>query len=153
MSLEGESLDGREHLLDGVGLRDLLDSLGSELGVELLLPVGDLAESDALGFELLDDLLVLPADTLGEVAEDGVLASGLQLGHTEGSGDDHTVGALVGRRDALEALKREERKMMSTWKTIQELFKIKKNNLCAFFCNIKTMRRARARKKEIRGVS
>lgn len=150
MSLEGESLDGREHLLDGVGLRDLLDSLGSELGVELLLPVGDLAESDALGFELLDDLLVLPADTLGEVAEDGVLASGLQLGHAEGGGDDHTVGALVGRRDALEALKREERKM-STRKTIQELFKMK-NKLGVLFCNIKTIR-ARARKKEIRGVS
>lgn len=103
-SLEGESLDGREHLLDGVGLRDLLNSLGSELGVELLLSVGNLAESDALSLELLDDAFVLPADTLGEVAEDGVLASGFQLGHTESSGDDHTVGVLVGRRDALEAL-------------------------------------------------
>lgn len=107
-SLEGESLDGREHLLDGVGLRDFLDSLGSELGVVLLLSVGSLAESDALGFELLDDALVLPADTLGEVAEDGVLASGLQLGHAEGGGDDDAVGVLVGRRDALEALNKKK---------------------------------------------
>lgn len=92
------------------GLRRLLVDLG------VLLRVGELALSDllalvvgsALGLAALlesgNDVLVLPADLVGETANGAELTAGLQSQDTEGLGDDHLLLLVVGRGNTLEDL-------------------------------------------------
>jgi hypothetical protein len=51
-----------------------------------------------------DGVVVVPADLLGELAEEAVLVAGLEAKNLEGVGDDHALGAVVGRGDAVEGL-------------------------------------------------
>lgn len=51
-----------------------------------------------------NDILVLPADLVGEAADGAVLAAGLQPQDAEGLGNDHLLLLVVGRGDALEDL-------------------------------------------------
>lgn len=51
-----------------------------------------------------DDVLVLPADLVGEAADGAVLAAGLQSQDTEGLGNNHLLLLVVRGRDTLEDL-------------------------------------------------
>ena len=57
----------------------------------------------ALGLELLDEALVLPADGGSEVTEAAVLAVSLELEDSEGGGDDDLLDLVVGGGATLEA--------------------------------------------------
>jgi len=94
--LESNGLEERENL-DDLGLLESLldDSLVLE-GSSFHL--SSISESFlfSLVLELCDDLVHLPSDSLGEVSEDGVLAAGAQLQHTEGAGNNKTLARLEG---------------------------------------------------------
>lgn len=76
------------------------ESLG---GLLLLLPIG-LASLLALLLEGSQDLLVLPADLVGETAKGAEATAGLQTKDSQGSRDNHALGGVVGLRDTLEDL-------------------------------------------------
>merc|ERR1740121_3128512 len=69
-----------------------------------LLLVEGLALDLALALQALDEVLVLPAELVGEVGELAEAALGAQAQHLEGGGHDHALLAIEGVRDALEAL-------------------------------------------------
>ena len=99
-------------LLISTGGKDLVDlgelALGGfrGLGLEgiagLLLLVVGIGLDLALVLELLEEVLVLPSDLVGEIAEDGVIADGVEADDAEGGGDDLAGNAVVRVGDALE---------------------------------------------------
>lgn len=96
---------GSEGLEDGL---ELLGTVGQSLGLEAgkgLLPlvVGGGPHLPLL-LELLHGGGVLPADLLGETANHGVGAAGLEAEHAEGSGAHHPLHLVVGRGHTLEDL-------------------------------------------------
>lgn len=91
-------LDG----LEGIGLGG--GGLGVDLGKGKLALVVSLGADLALGLELLDDVLVLPAHLGGEALDGAVLTAGTETEDTEGLGDNHTLHLIVGGGDTLEEL-------------------------------------------------
>ena len=99
-------------LLISTGGKDLVDlgelALGGGLGLGLegiaglLLLVVGIGLGLALVLELLEEVLVLPSDLVGEIAEDGVVADGVEADDAEGGGDDLAGHAVVRMGDALE---------------------------------------------------
>merc|ERR1740121_2118915 len=94
------------------GLQDFL-VLGGDLHLRDGIPPGPrsrvlllegLALDLALALQALDEVLVLPAELVGEVGELAEAALGAQAQHLEGGGHDHALLAIEGVRDALEAL-------------------------------------------------
>jgi hypothetical protein len=88
--LEGISLGGNSLSLESSdSLLALVES--SRLGLALLLELGN-------------NILVLPANFVGDTANGGVLATGLELQDAESRGNDHTLHLIVGRGDTFEKL-------------------------------------------------
>mmetsp|Transcript_9102 Transcript_9102/g.20621 ORF Transcript_9102/g.20621 Transcript_9102/m.20621 type:complete len:214 (-) Transcript_9102:22-663(-) len=83
-------------LLLGLGRRHLALVEGQALDLALVLEAGD-------------EVLVLPAHLLGEVAELAEAALGPQAEHLEARGEDHALLLVVGVRDALEGLEAVQR--------------------------------------------
>ena len=52
----------------------------------------------------LNDILVLPANLVGQAADGAELAAGLQAQDAQGLGDDHLLLLVVGGRDTLKDL-------------------------------------------------
>ena len=70
----------------------------------------DLALMEGLGLDLplllqaINDVLVAPANLVGQTADSAVLAAGLQPQDTQSLGNDHLLLLVVGGRDTLEDL-------------------------------------------------
>lgn len=87
--------------LISAGGKDLVDlgelglggggSLGLEGVAGLLLLVEGIGLGLALVLELLEEVLVLPSDLVGEITEDGVIADGVEADDAEGGGDYLTL--------------------------------------------------------------
>ena len=94
---EGSEPSHQQTNLISAGGKDLVDlgelglGGGGSLGLEgiagLLLLVVGIGLGPALVLELLDEVLVLPSDLVGEITEDGVVADGVEADDAEGSGD------------------------------------------------------------------
>jgi len=94
--------------LEGLGglavdSRVLLGFRQLSLGELLALVVGGTLGLAAL-LESRDNVLVLPADLVGETTDGAVLAAGLQSQDTEGLGNNHLLLLVVRGRDTLEDL-------------------------------------------------
>ena len=89
----------------GLGRASFLGGLELVLSLHLLLVV-DLSLGLSLGFEGLDDSLVLPAGLGGESADWSVLAVGLQLDLLVGRWDDDALALVVWGRDTFKDLNR-----------------------------------------------
>lgn len=72
-------------------------------GLLLLLPVS-LSSLLALLLKGSQHILVLPADLMRQTANSAVTTAGLETEDSQGSGDNHALGGVVGLRDALEDL-------------------------------------------------
>ena len=94
---------------DLVDLGELGLGGGGSLGLEgitgLLLLVVGIGLGLALVLELLEEVLVLPSDLVGEITEDGVVADGVEADDAEGGGDHLTLDSVVRVGDSLESRK------------------------------------------------
>lgn len=91
-------------LLASVGVSDgLLSSLGLLLQSDLLGVVGGRLDLSSF-FEAGDDILVFPADLVGETADGAELSAWLQSEDTEGLWDDDSLVTVVWWRNALKDL-------------------------------------------------
>lgn len=80
------------------------NGLSTEVGSSLLTLIESLSVSLALLLQVGNHILVLPSDLIGDAAQSGELASGLQVNDTQGTGDNHTLGLVVWWGDSLEHL-------------------------------------------------
>ena len=99
-------MDGGENFLDSFTLRSFFDSLLHEEIVDLLFSIESSTLSITFLFELVDDFFVLPANSLSEITEDGVLTARAEASYTESIGANDTLALLVARRNTFEALER-----------------------------------------------
>ena len=99
--------------LISTGSKDLVDlgelglGGGGSLGLEgvagfLLLVVG-IGLGLALVLELLEEVLVLPSDLVGEITEDGVVADGVEADDAEGGGDHLALDTIIWVGNTLES--------------------------------------------------
>lgn len=99
--------------LISTGGKDLVDlgelglGSGGSLGLEgiagLLLLVVGIGLGPALVLELLDEVLVLPSDLVGEITEDGVVADGVEADDAEGGGDYLALDTIIWVGNSLES--------------------------------------------------
>ena len=85
--------------------------LGLEGNLGLLLGVVSLLLDLSLSLELGDEVSVAPSDLLGQLAQDGEVAVSAESQTLEGGGNHHTLLLVVRLGDALEGLKKNERKI------------------------------------------
>ena len=101
--------------LISTGSKDLVDlgelglggggSLGLEGVAGLLLLVVGIGLGLALVLELLEEVLVLPSDLVGEITEDGVVADGVEADDAEGGGDHLALDTIIWVGNTLESRK------------------------------------------------
>jgi hypothetical protein len=89
-------------VLEGIGLGR--GSLALNESSSLLAEIVSVALGLALLLELGNNILVLPADLVGDATNSGVLATGLKLKHTKGRGNDEALDAVIRGRNTLEEL-------------------------------------------------
>ena len=102
-----------EQFLISTGGKDLVDlgelglggggSLGLEGVAGLLLLVVGIGLGLALVLELLEEVLVLPSDLVGEITEDGVVADGVEADDAEGGGDHLALDTIIWVGNTLES--------------------------------------------------